>query len=139
MNKQINIPLNFILQVKQEVVRKLNCKDDFELHKRFEGLEYYKKNLKKLTGLYFAEKMFNIQLIDKKELLSYKDEFELNGENYKIIVLDLEEKIKIERERNVIYIFYMVFNDFRYIKHISTINSNNLHKDELTINEIKYK
>ena len=139
MNKQISIPLNFILQVKQEVVRKLNCKDDFELHKRFEGLEYYKKNLKKLTGLYFAEKMFNIQLIDKKELLSYKDEFELNGENYKIIVLDLEEKIKIERERNVIYIFYMVFNDFRYIKHISTINSNNLHKDELTINEIKYK
>jgi hypothetical protein len=137
MNKQISIPLNFILQVKQEVVRKLNCKDDFELHKRFEGLEYYKKNLKKLTGLYFAEKMFNIQLIDKKELLIYKDEFELNGENYKIVVLDLEEKIKIERERNVIYIFYMVFNDFRYIKHISTINSNNLHKDELTINEIK--
>jgi hypothetical protein len=137
MNKQISIPLNFILQVKQEVVRKLNCKDDFELHKKFEGLEYYKKNLKKLTGLYFAEKMFNIQLIDKKELLIYKDEFELNGENYKIVVLDLEEKIKIERERNVIYIFYMVFNDFRYIKHISTINSNNLHKDELTINEIK--
>lgn len=137
MNKQISIPLHFISQVKQEVVRKLNCKDDFELHKRFEGLEFYKKNLKKLTGLYFTEKLFNIKLINQNELLNYKEEFELNGEKHKIIVIDLEEKIKIEKERDITYIFFMVFNDFRYIKHISTIKSINLKKEELTLNEIK--
>ncbi len=137
MNKQISIPLNFILQVKQEVVRKLNCKDDFELHKKFEGLEFYKKNLKKLTGLFFTEKMFNINLINKKDVLVYKDEFVINEEKYKVVVIDLEEKIKIEIKEEKTYIFFLVFNDFRYIKHLSTIKSKNLTKSELTINDLK--
>jgi hypothetical protein len=137
MNKQISIPLNFILQVKQEVVRKLNCKDDFELHKKFEGLEFYKKNLKKLTGLFFTEKMFNINLINKNDVLVYKDEFVINEEKYKVVVIDLEEKIKIEIKEEKTYIFFLVFNDFRYIKHLSTIKSKNLTKSELTINDLK--
>lgn len=137
MNKQISIPLNFILQVKQEVVRKLNCKDDFELHKKFEGLEFYKKNLKKLTGLFFTEKMFNITLINKNDVLAFKDEFVINEEKFRVVVLDLEEKIKLEIKEEKTYIFFMVFNDFRYIKHLSTIKSKNLTKSELTINDLK--
>lgn len=80
--------------------------------------------------------MYNVQLINKNDLLFYWEEFEINGEWFKVVVIDFEEKIKIDRERNVTYIFYMVFNDFRYIKYISTIKSSNLEKDELTLNEI---
>ena len=137
MEKQISISLIFIKNVKDAVIKKLKCKDDFELHKTFEGLLYYKKHLKKLVGIYFVEKMFGITLINKNELLNYKDEFQYKNINYKILVFEPDENITIKSVIPISYILLHVFNEYKYIKLIGIVESGKINGNILNLNEIK--
>ncbi len=137
MEKQISISLVFIKKVKDAVVRKLKCNDDFELHKTFEGLLFYKKHLKKLVGIYFTEKMFKVSLINETEILKYHDEYEIDNKKFKIIVLESEENINIGSELSISYIILHSFNDFKFVKLIGIIESEKVNGKVLNLNEIK--
>ncbi len=136
MSNQISIPLNFILKVKKAVIVKLNCKDDFELHKKFEGLVYYRIKLKTLVGLYFVEKKFKIELINEKDILDFEDEFVYENELYKIVVFDIEQNIKIDNTKNYKYIFLMTFNEFKYVKYVATLESKTFKNEHIKIEEL---
>ncbi len=137
MEKQISVSLGFIKNVKDSVVKKLNCKDDFELHKKFEGIEFYKKHLKKLVGIYYVEKMFCINLLNVKDLLNSSDEFEFNNTFYKIKVLELDENIVLIAEKDITYIFLHCFNDFKNVKIIGIWKSLNKNEIKLNLDEVK--
>jgi len=138
IEKQISIPLLFVKSVKESVIKKLNCRDEFDLHKTYEGLFFYKRNLKKLVCIYFTEKIFGINLLYKDELLNSKDEFFYNNDFYKILVFDsLNEKFLFDEKRLCKYIIFYVFNDCKYVKYIGLIDSKNLEIKKYSLEDIK--
>jgi len=138
IEKQISIPLLFVKSVKESVIKKLKCRDEFDLHKTYEGLFFYKRNLKKLVCIYFTEKIFGIKLLCKNELLDSKDEFHLNGNIYKIFVFDsINEKIEFKvKYFSKIVIFY-VFNDCKYVKYVGEIDTYKIKGKDYNLDEIK--
>jgi len=127
----IRIPNNIQDGVKQSVIKKLGVENQFKLNDRFEGVYYMNKQLKRILSLYVVEKIFNLKLIDKENILKSKSFFENNGVTYGVVGVEFGAKIiipKINVDVFLIVGFFDFYNKGKYlggIKYDDCIKENN--------------